>query len=259
METILQGLLELTGVSVTMVFDGSGQLVAHRGHAVYDRALCAQVAATLTKAVDSIQLQHQDWESITAQFADGKLLLRNIGAAGGRSYVLAIVADVTLNPSFATVAIRVASNKLKKEIEAGPAGTAGTSALSSSSLHAGSASGVHPAAISGPHAASGVHPAAASKPVLSSSAPSWSKASSVGLSQVTAADPASMTFLSRCAKELARHVGPMAKVYVEEAVRRISPDAPFTLSLRRPLAEELGGQIEDPKERAAFLKAVEKA
>jgi hypothetical protein len=49
----------------------------------------------------------------------------------------------------------------------------------------------------------------------------------------------------------------MAKVYVEEAVRRICPDAPFTLAQGRALCDDLAGQVEDSKDRAAFLKAVE--
>jgi hypothetical protein len=50
----------------------------------------------------------------------------------------------------------------------------------------------------------------------------------------------------------------MAKVYVEEAVRRVSPDAPFSLSASSKFVADLAGQIEDPDDRASFLKAVEK-
>ena len=245
MESILQGLLDLAGVNAAMVFDGSGRLVSQLGRAVYDRALCEQVSATLAKAVDSVQLQHEDWESITAQFADGKLLLRNLGgSAGGQSHVLAVVADPTLNPSFATVAIRVAANKLKKAIE-------NPSAVSS-------ASGSHPGASSspGPAAPAGSQPGSSSRPVLANTGVSWSKSSSVALSGVTAADPAAATYLGRCAKELARFVGPMAKIYVEEAVRRVCPDGAFSMAAAKPLAMDLGSQIEDRKDRVKFLEAV---
>jgi hypothetical protein len=73
---------------------------------------------------------------------------------------------------------------------------------------------------------------------------------------VMVADPASSSYLSRCARELARYLGPMAKVFVEEAVRRVTPDAPFALAHSRALAEDLAGQIEDAGERAQFLAAV---
>lgn len=249
METIFQGLLDLAGVNAAMVFDGAGNLVGQRGRALYDAALCQQVGSMLAKAVDSIQLQQEDWESVTAQFADGKLLLRNLGAfPGGRSYVLAVVADGTLNASFATVAIRVAANKLKKALEGDPSGRAAASGL------AGSSPAIPPPLPASASAAAGSQPGSGSRPVLASSGLSWSKVSSSGLSSsLMVADPASSDFLTRCVKQLARRVGPMAKVYVEEAVRRVSPDVPFSLALGKALAEDLGAQIEDPKDRAVFL------
>src|SRR5512142_2204385 len=107
MEAILDGVLDVPGISAAMVVDGGGGLIAHRGRAVYDRGLCEQLAGKLAKVIDAVQLQQEDWDAISAQYADGKLLLRNLGSAPAGSFVLAIVADATLNPSFATVAIRV--------------------------------------------------------------------------------------------------------------------------------------------------------
>ncbi len=80
--------------------------------------------------------------------------------------------------------------------------------------------------------------------------------STAALSGVVAADPASAAFLARCAKALARSVGPIAKVLVQEAARRVSPDAPFALAHARQLVDDLAGQVEEPKERAEFRKAV---
>ena len=243
METILQGVLDLAGVGATMVFDGSGQLAGHRAHAVYDRALCEQVSGSLVKAIETVQLQQEDWETITAQFADGTLLLRSLGEGAGGPHYLAVIADATLNPSFATVAIRVAANKLRKAIEGGASSRPGGSAASS---------GVAP-----PAAGSSVHPGD-SRPVVAHSGVSWSKASSAGISRIAVADPASSAFLVRCTKELARHVGPIASVFVEEGVRRVSPEAPFAVSLARPLLEDLASQIEDPGDRARFRAALAK-
>ena len=257
METILQGLMDLAGVSATLLLDARGAVVAHRAHAVYDRATCEQVGGTLTKAIESIQLQQEDWETITAQFADGKILLRKCGTGPGK-HVLAVVADATLNPSFATIAIRVAANKVRSAVDG--------AASSAASPQPASASSAQPA--SGPGAparpgSSGVLGGADSRPGLANSGLSWTKSSSVGsqaggISGVTAADPASSAFLVRCAKELARHVGPMAKVYVQEAVRRASPEACFSLSASKALLDDLAGQIEDADDRAKFREALAK-
>ena len=268
METILQAVLDVTGVGAALVFDSAGRLVCHRGHAIYDQALCEQLSGSLLKAVDTIQLQQEDWESVSARYADGKLLLRNLGAAGGGTHVLAVVADASLNLSFATVAMRVATNKLKRALGGGAASSAPASAqpraaasssLGSSSLPAGSSS--PRAGSSSLSAGSSSMPAnsrlADPRPALAnSSGLSWSQTSSVGLSRIAVADPASSTFLSRCAKELARHVGPMAKVYVEEAVHRVSPDAPFTMSLGAKLLDDLAGQIEDEADRTRFRQSL---
>jgi len=115
MDSVLSALHEVPGVTATMVFDGSGRMELHKGHAMYDRDLCEYVCSVLVKAVDAVQLEQEDWDSITAQFADGKILLRNLGSA----HVLAVVTDAALSPTFSTVAMRVAVNKLKKGIEKG--------------------------------------------------------------------------------------------------------------------------------------------
>jgi hypothetical protein len=237
MEAILQTLMDLAGVTAAMVFDSTGQLLGHRGHSVYDRELCEQVSGGLVRAIDAVQLQQEDWETITAQFQDGKLILRKIGASGGRTQVLAVVADGTLNPSFATVALRVAAGKLRKLADGGT----GSSSLLGTPPPAGQGS-----------------PSSESHTNLANSGLSWSKTSSIGLSKVQVADPAAGAFLGRCAKALAQHVGPIAKVYIEEAVRRVAPEAPFSLAMAAPLVEDLAGQIEDPADRREFKAAVAK-
>jgi hypothetical protein len=265
MDTILQGLLDLPGVNAALLLDGAGHLAAFRGKAVYDRALCEQVGASLAKAVDSIQLQQEEWDTIAAQYADGKLLLRSLGTAGGGAHLLAVVADGTLNASFATVAIRVAANKLKKALEGGSTtslrgtgvGATGAGATPPPLPSSGSQLGLSGSQIplSGSQFSQAGTPP---PPSVANTGMSWSKAgSSVALTGIQVGDPASGTYLSRCTKALARAVGPMAKVYVQEGVRRISPDATFTMALKGRLVDDLAGQIEDEDDRKAFLKAVE--
>jgi predicted regulator of Ras-like GTPase activity (Roadblock/LC7/MglB family) len=255
METSLQSLLDLAGVNAAMVYDGAGRLVAQRGKAVYDRALCEQVGGALAKAVDSIQLQHEDWEAVTARFADGTLIMRNLGDVSGVTYVLAVVADATLNPAFAAVAIRVAATKLRKLLGGGMSMAALPTSLGSSVGPGGSQVGGRGPGSSQVFPPAG-HPAAGSRPVLANSGLSWSKTGGSTFSAVAAADPAAGAFLTHCSKELARRVGPMAKVYVEEAVRRICPDATFTMGQAGALVEELAGQIEEAADRAAFATAL---
>jgi hypothetical protein len=265
MENTLQSLLDLAGINAVMVYDGAGRLVAQRGKAVYDRALCEHVGGPISKAVDSIQLQHEDWEAVTARFGDGTLMLRSLGEVAGATYVLAVVADATLNPAFAAVAIRVAATKLKRLL-AGVSAVGGLSALPTSlgssvgpptpgSSQLGAARGPGSSQLFPP----GAHPASGSRPALASSGLSWSRTGGSTFSSVAVADPAASAFLTLAARELARHVGPMAKVYVEEAVRRLCADATFTLAQGPAVVEELSGQIEDPKDRAAFVQAAGKA
>lgn len=243
MDTILQGVMELGGVGAAFVLDAGGWVLAHRGAGRHERPPEAAVTGAVLKAVDAVQLQQEDWEWITAQYADGRLLLRNLGVRAGRAHVLAVVADARLNTSFATVAIRVAGAKLIQILEGG-------------GVPAPSASRVGPAVPPATAAASS-SPGTDSRPALASSGLSWSKISTVGLSRVPVADPASAAFLGRCAKELARHVGPIAKVYVEEAARRVSPEAPFGLASAAALIDDLAAQIEDDADRTRFRYRIE--
>ncbi len=252
MDSILKALHELSGVSATLVFDVGGKVVARGGRAAQDPALVEQVAGTLVKAVDSIQLQHADWDAISAQYADGRLLLRNLGFMGGTSYLLALISDSTLNVSFAAVAMRVAANKLKRALEGGGSAAVpfGAQSMSPSLLR-----GVNAPATAGAPAL----PSEAN-PVLANSGLSWSRvgSSGIGLSAIAVADSAASNFLTRCSKELARFVGPMAKVFIKEGVRRISPDAPFALSLAPRLVADLSNHISDPSGKTSFTRALSK-
>jgi predicted regulator of Ras-like GTPase activity (Roadblock/LC7/MglB family) len=236
MDAILQGLLALDGVNAALVMDDQGQVLGHLGRAIYDEATLGEAAALVAKAVDSIQLQQEDWELVTAQFADGLLLVRNVGPVhDAGNCLLVIVADATLNLPFATVAVRVAVNKLKRPADAGH----------------GSSSGVHGTRLGN----SSVQPPPPSArlaplPPPVRAAPPHSAPPSL------TPDPASLALLTRCTRELALCVGPMARVMVDEAVRRVCLGQPFSLAAMPALLDELSNQIEDPQGRATFLTAV---
>jgi hypothetical protein len=195
---------------------------------VYDKSLLDQVSQTLVKAVDSLQIQQSEWESMVAQFDEGKLLLRNL-----KSHVLALIADNSINLSFANVAMRVGESKMRKILEQG----GGAAAASASSL------------------------AASSGPSISDSGMSWSGTASAGLassSAVPVTDEASSNFLTRCVKALAQAVGPMAKVFVKESVRKVCAGNAFSLKDAPQLLAELQKHFDDPNEYVKFKKMVAK-
>ena len=107
LEPILQGLREVDGVQGAMIVDQTAAVVAHRAHAIYDLSVLQQVARSVVNSVDSVQLIQDDWDLLTAHFGEGKLLLRNLRTTGvkPRRYVLAVIADATLNVAFLGVAL----------------------------------------------------------------------------------------------------------------------------------------------------------
>ena len=252
LEPILQSLRDVDGVQGALIVDPTAAVVAHRAHTIYDLSVLQQVAHSVVSAVDSVQLIQDDWEMLTAHFGEGKLLLRSLRTAGSRPrrYILTVIADATLNAAFLGVALRVAATKLLTELEAAPQAPA--SAVVSGSLASGSTGRVAMAD--------------SSRAELAKTGLSWSGSgsgtgsgsgvgSSVGSSDVGVMDPASSTFLSACTKALAASVGPMAKVFVKEAVRKVCGERPFSRSDGPALLAHLAAGIEDSDDRAMFQRA----
>lgn len=244
LEPILQGLRDVEGVQGAMIVDHTAAVVAHRAHTIYDLAVLQQVARSITNSVDSVQLIQDDWDILTAHFGEGKLLLRSLRTAGAkpRRYVLAVIADATLNIAFLGVALRVAAAKLTSELEAAPVGP--YSAAVPIAIASGS-TGQHTAADQ-------------SRPEVAKTGLSWSGVSSgsgVGSSDVTVSDSASSTFLTACTKALAASIGPMAKVFVKEAVRKVCGERPFSRADGPALVAHLAAAIDDTDDRATFQRA----
>jgi predicted regulator of Ras-like GTPase activity (Roadblock/LC7/MglB family) len=242
LEPILQSLREVEGVQGAMIVDPGAAVVAHRAHTIYDLSVLQQVARAVVSSVDSVQLIQDDWDMLTAHFGDGKLLLRSLRLTGARPrrYVLAVIADSTLNVAFLGVALRVAAGKLLAELEAAPPPSASAAAPAMAS---GSGRG---------------QVAEAPRPELAKTGLSWSGTSTgsgVGSSDVGVIDPASSTFLSACTKALAASIGPMAKVFVKEAVRKVCGERPFSRSDGPALLSHLSAAIEDRDDRAVFQRA----
>lgn len=256
LEPILQTLRDIEGVQGAMVVDRASAVIAQRAHAVYDLQVLQQVARSVITTADSIQLVQDDWDVLSAHFADGKLLLRNLRVGGARPqrYILAVIADARLNVAFLGVALRVAATKLTAELEAGPpSGQSGQTGP-------GGASGANasmPPSFSTQGGRSNV--AEGSRSELSKSGLSWSgvgSSSDIGVtSDVGVLDTASSTFLTACTKALASAVGPMAKVFVKEAVRKLCGERPFSRADAPALLAHLTSKIDDADDRTAFQRA----
>jgi predicted regulator of Ras-like GTPase activity (Roadblock/LC7/MglB family) len=120
LDAILEDLGEVEGVHGAIVIDAAANVVAHRAPAIHDLTVLRQVARSVITSVDAVQLIQDDWEVLTAQFGGGKLLLCSLRPAGAqpRRYVLAVIADTTLNVAVFSVALRAATNKLVAELAA---------------------------------------------------------------------------------------------------------------------------------------------
>jgi hypothetical protein len=268
MEAILQGIESLEGVLGAVAIGASGQVLAYRASPVYDLGMIERLAVAAVTAIDSLQLAQEDWDSVTANFSDGRLLLRNLTTNGvtppSGVRALAVIADARLNLSFAGVAIRVAVSKLKA---ASPGVAPGLSA-SSPGQFSGSSMALGASALSASPLSSSQTLAASSpgfgssQPDLASTGLSWSGmsgSSSMAASGVSVADAASAAFLTTVTKALARSVGPMAKAFVKDAIRKLWPGRAFSIDFGPALITELERQIEDPADRAEFRKAVKAA
>ena len=269
MEAILQGIQSVDGVLGTVAIGAAGQVVAYRASPVYDAGMVEQLGAAVAIALDSLQLAQEDWDSVTANYADGRLLLRNLMINGAPSpsglRALAVIADSRLNLSFAGVAIRVAVAKLKaaSNLQAQPPSGSMQAALSASSAtlaYSNSALNNSPVPATNGFALAQSSPSLPTS--VASSGLSWSGvsgASSMAASGVSVTDAASAAFLTTCTKALARSVGPMAKAFVKDAIRKLWPGRAFSLDLAPTLVLELERHIEDPVDRSKFRKATQAA
>jgi len=244
LEPILQGLRDVEGVQGAMVMDHTAAVIAHRAHTIYDLAVLQQVARSIANSVDSVQLMQDDWDMLTAHFGEGKLLLRSLRTAGAkpRRYILAVIADATLNVAFLGVALRVTSAKLVAELESAP--VAPPSAAAPAAIASGSTG---QQTITDPP-----------RPELAKTGLSWSGVSSgsgAGSSDVSVSDSSSSSFLTACTKALAASIGPMAKVFVKEAVRKVCGERPFSRADGPALIAHLANTIDDLDDRAMFQRA----
>lgn len=245
MDKIFQSLHDLEGVNGALITDASGNLMAFKAHSMYDAAILQQVCRTVVSALDSVKLVQEEWEAVTAHFTEGRLLLRNLSVRGkGPQLALCVIADARLNPSFASVAVRVAVGKLRTLLESNGYTFGAASVSATGSQSSGQMPIAQPAALPTEVASSGL---------------SWSglgNASAMSASGVAVADAESAAALSHCTKALAKSVGPIAKIFVKDAVRRVFPDRPFSKDHTKRLLTELSKHIDNPNDAALFQRTV---
>ena len=270
MDNILISLQELEGVNGVFVADATGKLVGFRAHSVYDGELLQRASKLVANAIDSLKLLQDDWNAVTAQFSEGKLLIRNLGGKDvpvARSGVLVVVADASLNVSFAGVALRVAVTKLKTlfesrgEILTNSVGCVPELGATNGLAASAPRPNVTTPGITQPGESTSINSARIGSAEVATSGLSWSGlagTSSMSGSGVMVADSASSNFLSTCTSALARAVGPMAKFYVKDAVRKLCPSKPFSRDYSELLVEELVKCIKKPDDVVKFRSQLRK-
>ncbi|MEL6186916.1 MAG: hypothetical protein AAFU79_20010 [Myxococcota bacterium] len=285
MRDILNDILSQAGVQASFVFGGEGRLMGFHGNSIYTEQLLSEVSVSLSSALDALGLIDEAWQSATVRFGDGFLILRQFGDNGGgeggtpERHVLAVVADPSLNRSFVNVALRVAVQRLQKRLEAtdppqpidtgslpsfptaaspapAPPGTTSSAALPPAAL-AIESSRMMPAASTPPT----LDPFAAKlttdlvspmHPAVAASSLTWSGSSSPTATPIAVASIAAQDFLADLTEDLARFVGPMAKVFVKECVRAHCMDRPFDIHDGSAVEEAVRQRIEAADDRAHF-------
>ena len=159
------------------------------------------------------------------------------------------------------MAVRVAIGKIKAIVDAnggalpvltvaGGANAVLSAQQTLSTTSPGTFTGSIPGVSAGSHSAVAV-------PDVAGSGLNWSGlggSSTMSASGVAVADAASSAVLTSCTKCLAKAVGPMAKVFVKEAVRRVTAGQPFSKGMLSALVNELEKEIEDRADAAEFRK-----
>jgi predicted regulator of Ras-like GTPase activity (Roadblock/LC7/MglB family) len=274
MKRTLDELCGMQGVNGAFLLSEEGQLIEFSAPPIYDREIITQAAASLSRATESMSVQHNDWDTLVAHFEDSKLFILKMEGA-----TLCVLADSNLNLPFLKVAIRVAKRKILKRLAA--ASTAGMGVSSSFSAYASQFSDTYnsqaPVSAGFPSGSHSIHPHG-SYASLSHSTPEqhpgglgssfsdnsslfWSGLGGTGMqsSAVSVADEASSKMLTKISDSLASIVGPMAKVFVKEAVRRICPAEPFDMRHVRHLITELEQQhIVDNDDLQEFRDGIQK-
>ena len=261
MKKPLEELCAMQGVNGAFLLSDEGELIAYSAPAIYDGDTLSQAAKKLSRATESLSVQHSDWDTLVAHFEDSKLFVLK-----AEKFTLCVIADDTLNLPFLNVALKVAKNKIDKKMSKRSQGENTASAYAgypsrfseahrsqtpsqAASLGSGSVE------YSGSDAGFQSNLAGSGAGIQDTSGMLWSGIGGTGMqtSAVSVADESSSAMLTKITNALAVFVGPMAKVFVKEAVRKICPTEPFNMGYLQQLLAELEQQhISDPEDLKEF-------
>ncbi|MBU0552751.1 roadblock/LC7 domain-containing protein [Myxococcota bacterium] len=215
---ILKSLYEVEGVRSAALIRLNGELLGHQSHAIYDNDVIINASKFLVQALESFELQNENWEEFNAEFEDGWVIVRKFKEA-----FLVIITEDSIKLNFVSVAIRIAAKKIINALESGYDGAS----------MAQSAPSISHNTLSQPQTIQHSQPeptVSMSASALSSSGLNWSGlgSSQIGQSMISVSNQESSTFLTKCTDQLKKSMGPIARVIVKKAVRRISRGEPFS-------------------------------
>lgn len=248
MKKTLDDLCSMEGLNAAFVCTNEGELVEFIAPRVYDAETLCVAASFAARAIESISVQHSEWDSIVASFKDGKLLF-----IGLDNYLLCVVSELSAATPFLNVAIKVAKNKLKSRLNGSSIGMTSTGAYSSQFVPEPSTDRNHLTSSQSGFSREMISSTIQQAYVNTAKAPSassfgggssellWSGMGASGMqsSTVSVADATSSQTLTKISEALAEIVGPMAKVFVKEAVQKICPTEPFSMNHLPTLLNEL--------------------
>jgi hypothetical protein len=117
MDALLQALRATPGVIAAVVCDRTGQVVASQAAATFEASSVDEVGRTVMASLRVVKNLRPDWESVTAYFSGGQLLICRLASHPSAPFVeksLAVVAG----PEFDNAAARAALAKTVEELKA---------------------------------------------------------------------------------------------------------------------------------------------
>ncbi len=250
MKNTIDALNSVEGINGVFLCSDEGTLIEFSASAVYDEETLSQASSVVARATESISVQHDNCDTMIAHFKEGQLIMLKID-----NHILCVITNAGANMPFLNVAIKVAKKKLMRRFDGNTSSMGVSSSISGSSK---SSLGMHSSFV--PH-----NPKQASS-MANSGFPSdsellWSGmgASGMNSSAVSVADKNSSQMLTKLSQALAEIVGPMAKVFVKEAVYKICAMEPFSMQHLKMLLKELEEQhITEPDEIKKFRQCIYK-
>jgi predicted regulator of Ras-like GTPase activity (Roadblock/LC7/MglB family) len=265
MKRILQAIHGVDGVQGTLVIDGNGQVLASQAHAIYDDTLIEEFGRAVAGAVDAARLLDEDWDTLSAVFVEGFVILRNLkpgGVAAKRGAILGVIGDSRLSLSFAGVAMRVAALKLKEQLESpapqvpipNPIPKESSRPQSVRQTQNSAAIVTHPpkssSGKSGPGSSSRIAVLGLNLDQLRDQCGLGSSAKVTN--NISDTDAETTAFLEATTTALSGIVGATAQQLFDEAVRKVCPDGPLARHQWEALIVELSARIPDRVQASLF-------